>query len=120
MACSKAVQAAALVAAVFLSLPVRSQSTSADDKSAADKAPETVDLAARGRQIYTSKCSHCHGINMASTGSGFFDLRTFPADDKPRFVSSVTNGKRAMPAWGAILKPEDIEFLWAYVMTAKK
>jgi len=52
---------------------------------------------------------------MVSTGGGFFDLRTFPVDQKPRFVSSVTNGKRAMPAWGGVLKAEEIESLWAYV-----
>ena len=54
---------------------------------------------------------------MVSSGAGFFDLRTFPSDQKARFVSSVTNGKRALPAWGSILKPDEIESLWAYVST---
>jgi mono/diheme cytochrome c family protein len=28
----------------------------------------------------------------------------------------VTYGKRAMPPWDDVLKPEDIEALWAYVV----
>jgi mono/diheme cytochrome c family protein len=27
----------------------------------------------------------------------------------------VTNGVRAMPAWGTTLKPEQIDLLWAYI-----
>jgi len=42
-------------------------------------------------------------------------LRTFPRDEKDRFLNSVTNGKRQMPAWGGIIKPETIESIWLYV-----
>lgn len=51
---------------------------------------------------------------------GAFDLRTFPHEQHPRFVNSVTNGKNSMPAWGGILKPEDIESLWAYVVAGEQ
>jgi mono/diheme cytochrome c family protein len=68
-----------------------------------------------GRRAYTSFCARCHGINLVVTSSAYFDLRTFPGDDKPRFVRSVVEGKRAMPAWGGIVKPEQIEAIWAYV-----
>lgn len=103
------VQTAALVAAVFFTAPVWSQGGATDP-----------DLAKKGKQIYYINCTRCHGVNMVSSAAGFFDLRTFPANEKPRFVDSVTNGKRAMPAWGATLKSDDIDALWAYVMTAKK
>lgn len=72
------------------------------------------DAAEAGRKIYVSSCTRCHGINLVTNGIGF-DLRTFPQNDKERFVRSVTNGKGAMPAWGATLKPEQIDLLWAYV-----
>jgi mono/diheme cytochrome c family protein len=36
---------------------------------------------------------------------------------KPRFVRSVTNGKRTMPAWSGVLNSEEVEALWAYVST---
>ena len=70
---------------------------------------------AQGKQLYKDYCLKCHGIDMASPGAPFFDLRTFPHGEQPRFVASVTNGKRAMPAWGTVIKPSDIEMLWAYV-----
>jgi len=67
-----------------------------------------------GRKLYISSCQRCHGINLVTNGIGF-DLRTFPRNDKARFVRSVTEGVRAMPAWGTTLKPEQLELIWAYV-----
>jgi mono/diheme cytochrome c family protein len=75
---------------------------------------------AQGKNLYRSYCTRCHGLNMVSVGSAFFDLRTFPHDDKPRFVNSVTNGKRAMPAWGGTLSAAEIDLLWAYVSSYKQ
>ena len=45
------------------------------------------------------------------------DLHTFPRDAKDRFVDSVTYGKRNMPPWEDVLKPDDLDALWAYVST---
>lgn len=73
-----------------------------------------ADPAEAGRKLYVSSCQRCHGINLATNGIGF-DLRTFPQQDKERFVRSVTNGLRAMPAWGATLKPEQMDLIWAYI-----
>lgn len=82
------------------------------------QAPDEASIG-KGKNLYRSYCTRCHGLNMVSVGSAFFDLRTFPHDDKPRFVSSVTNGKRAMPAWGGTLSPAEIDLLWAYVSSYK-
>jgi cytochrome c55X len=68
-----------------------------------------------GRKLYTSYCTRCHGINLVSTSGAYFDLRTFPRDDKERFLKSMNEGKRAMPAWKGIVKPEEMEALWAYI-----
>jgi mono/diheme cytochrome c family protein len=68
-----------------------------------------------GRRLYVSYCTRCHGVNLVSPGGAFFDLRTFPSNDKERFMRSVKEGKRAMPAWGSIIKPHEIEALWAYI-----
>ena len=77
--------------------------------------------AAKGKALYGSNCLHCHGINMVTSGTVAFDLREFPHDDKARFVNSVTHGKNnRMPPWGDILKPEDIDNLWAYILTGGK
>ncbi|MFC7475154.1 c-type cytochrome [Dankookia sp. GCM10030260] len=73
--------------------------------------------AAEGRRLYARLCSACHGIRMVNPGNSSFDLRKFPADDKARFLASVKQGKNTMPAWGDMLRPEEIEVLWAYVLT---
>jgi len=68
----------------------------------------------RGRKSYTSYCARCHGLGLVTTGAGF-DLRTFPAHDKERFERSVNKGLRAMPAWEGIVKPGEVDAIWAYV-----
>jgi mono/diheme cytochrome c family protein len=67
-----------------------------------------------GRKTYTSYCARCHGVNLVMV-TGTFDLRLFPKDDKERFVRAVNKGLRAMPAWEGIVKPEEIDAVWAYV-----
>jgi mono/diheme cytochrome c family protein len=49
-----------------------------------------------------------------------FDLRKFPRNQYDRFVNSVTRGKNQMPPWGDMLKPGEIEALWAYVTTGER
>ena len=39
---------------------------------------------------------------------------------RTRFVVMVTKGKNNMPPWGDVLKPDDIEALWAYVVAGEK
>jgi mono/diheme cytochrome c family protein len=51
---------------------------------------------------------------------GAFDLRTFPKNDRNRFITSVTKGKNQMPPWGGLLSPAEIESLWAYVFIGEK
>lgn len=83
---------------------------------AADAAPASAaDQVLNGRRLYVSYCTRCHGVNLVSAGGAFFDLRTFPSDDKERFMRSMKEGKRAMPAWEGIIKPHEMEALWLYI-----
>ena len=50
----------------------------------------------QGASIYSPNCAPCHGPRMADP-QGAFDLRTFPPDQKSRFITSVTKGKNSMP-----------------------
>jgi mono/diheme cytochrome c family protein len=84
--------------------------------SAVDFPPERIRA---GAAIFSRNCSPCHGTRMKNPDSAF-DLRTFPIDQYERFVSSVTRGKGQMPPWGDLLKPEEIEALWAYVMAGER
>ncbi|TXL74676.1 c-type cytochrome [Vineibacter terrae] len=76
--------------------------------------------AGKGKQLYAKNCLHCHGRNMVTPGTVAYDLRQFPEDDKPRFEASVTKGKKNMPPWGDKLTKEQIDDLWAYIMTRGK
>jgi mono/diheme cytochrome c family protein len=108
--------------ALLLAAPVlllAQQPVQSNEKASA-QAADTAATVAAGRKIYTSNCARCHGINMVTTGGGFFDLRKFPLDQRERFNISVTKGIRGMPAWGDTLKPEDLDALWAYVASAQK
>src|SRR5713226_9399114 len=73
----------------------------------------------KGADIYAQNCSGCHGAHMADPQAAF-NLRQFPPDQKSRFVNSVTKGKNGMPPWGDLLKPQDIDVLWAYVVAGEK
>lgn len=72
-----------------------------------------------GAEIFAVNCAPCHGVRMVDP-SGAFNLRTFPRDQKERFVNSVTRGKNSMPPWGDFFKPDQIDALWAYVMAGER
>lgn len=114
-----------LVAGAVLSGPARAQDPHPAPAAAAEvPAGGTPPAAAAppvpaaqvdaGRRAYTSLCVRCHGINLVSNGIGF-DLRQFPAHDKARYLRSVNQGLRAMPAWQGIATPEQIEAIWVYI-----
>jgi mono/diheme cytochrome c family protein len=72
-----------------------------------------------GAEIYARNCSPCHGARMLDP-QGASDLMKFPRGERERFVNSVTRGKNQMPPWGDLLKPEEVEALWAYVAAGGK
>jgi len=89
----------------------------------AAQGPQARDFAAEqlktGAEIYARNCSPCHGARMLDP-QGASDLRKFPRGERERFVNSVTRGKNQMPPWGDLLKPEEVEALWAYVVAGEK
>ena len=90
---------------------------------AAAQGPQARDFAAEqlktGAEIYARNCSPCHGPRMLDP-QGASDLMKFPRGERERFINSVTRGKNQMPPWGDLLKPEEVEALWAYVVTGGK
>lgn len=90
-------------------------------RSAAAGSPSTAAEVQQGKALYADHCSHCHGFGMVNAGNVVPDLREFPADEKHRFVDTVTHGKNnRMPPWGDVLSPADINALWAYVRSGGK
>ena len=82
--------------------------------------PPTPQELSKGETLFQSICAHCHGPHMVNPGNVSFDLRQFPHDDRARFFNSVSNGKNNMPPWKDILKPDEIEAIWAYVRMGGK
>ena len=106
---------------------VRAPTSAADNQPNAGQpdagqpdAGPSPELASQGKALYGQLCRNCHGVNMVNAGTSSFDLRKFPRDDWARFVNSVMNGKNSMPAWGDMLKPDEIEAIWSYVRTGGK
>lgn len=107
-----AILATVAVLTVALAATVR-----AADDSTGNSGQAQID---QGKSIYAEKCSHCHGPNMMNPGTITPDLRVFP-DDRPRFVTTVKNGKNnKMPPWGDILSDDEIGALWAFISSRRK
>lgn len=73
----------------------------------------------RGAMLFAQNCVTCHGVRMRNPQWGA-NLREFPRDARTRFLDSVTYGKRQMPPWEDLLKPEEVEALWSYVVAGEK
>jgi mono/diheme cytochrome c family protein len=80
----------------------------------ADDAASDQDKIAAGETVYNTRCAVCHGDDLVNTGQTF-DLRRLRADERPRFDSSVRNGKNQMPPWRGVLSDEQIDQLWHYI-----
>jgi mono/diheme cytochrome c family protein len=102
---------ASLVIAVLACAPSAAQSPQAQGFAA--------EQLKTGAEIYARNCSPCHGARMLDP-QGASDLRKFPRGERERFINSVTRGKNQMPPWGDLLKPEEVEALWAYVVAGEK
>ena len=102
--------------AIVVGLVLACASAVAQDAGVKSFTPEQIK---KGAALYASHCESCHGIRMSSPPWAS-DLNTFPRDKPARFADSVTYGVRGMPPWGDLLKPDEIEALWAYVVAGEK
>lgn len=71
-------------------------------------------MVAAGAEIYTEKCSECHGARMVPTGAGA-DLRELGPDDRPKFEKTLEEGRGQMPSWDGQFTPEERDQIWAYI-----
>jgi mono/diheme cytochrome c family protein len=107
--------------AALLVAPSVARAGSASPAAAALDPAAAAALVEKGKALYAHHCSHCHGFNLVNPGTVSYDLRTFPRDDQARFEESVVNGKNGrMPAWGDLISLEEIDAIWAYVLTGGK
>jgi mono/diheme cytochrome c family protein len=104
-----------LSSCLAVTLALASASASAQDSTPKSFSPEQIKV---GSALYARNCATCHGARLANP-EWAIDLGTFPKTDHTRFIDSVTHGKNAMPPWGDVLKPDEIEALWSYVYTGE-
>lgn len=72
-----------------------------------------------GKEIYTSKCSRCHG-NDGTKGFLFAkNLQKSKMEDAVMLLL-IQNGKRFMPSFKTKLTPEEIKQVAEYVKTLRK
>ncbi|MEN9231851.1 MAG: c-type cytochrome [Thermostichus sp. DG02_5_bins_236] len=75
---------------------------------------------ALGSKVFQAKCIGCHlgGRNslVAAKNLSLAALHEYNVDTPELIQAQVTKGKGAMPAFGKLLKPEEIESVAAYVL----
>src|SRR5262249_18285835 len=78
---------------------------------------------AAGRKVFQNTCATCHGPNGAGSPAGKSvgapDLCSAKVqhDSDELWKQQVQNGKNNMPAFGALLSPEQIDSVVKYVRT---
>ncbi|MCX7593529.1 MAG: c-type cytochrome [Fischerella sp.] len=76
--------------------------------------------AENGAKVFSANCASCHagGKNLVQANKSLnkSDLEKYGMNSAEAIIAQVTNGKNAMPAFKARLKPEQIEDVAAYVL----
>lgn len=71
-------------------------------------------LVEAGEAVYAEHCATCHGEKLRDPGAAP-DLRELRATDRPRFETTVMDGKGQMPSWAGTVSQEQVAQLWAYI-----
>ena len=71
-----------------------------------------------GKQVFKKNCVICHGVDGKLGLNNSKDLTVSKLTKEER-ITIIKNGKGTMNAFGAILKPQEIEAVVAYTFTLK-
>ena len=83
------------------------------------KSPESVQNQSSGRNVYSSKCSACHGDDGTRGLAGAKDLSTSTLSDQ-EVTEIIKSGKGSMAGYGAILSEKELSQVVEYVKTLRK
>jgi len=81
-------------------------------------APTPVGVEARGATLYKQNCLPCHG-EAGSGGVGPKLAHNPILTQADRFRTTVSQGRGAMPPWGAVLRPQEIADIHSWLQTLK-
>jgi cytochrome c553 len=88
------------------------------DESALRTLAGDASIVARGRALFTRNCTLCHGTaGQGSVGPNLRDEYWLKGSDLMRICESIANGNPAkgMAAWSAVMKPDDLHALAAFI-----
>lgn len=83
-----------------------------------------------GKKIYEQNCATCHGVkgkgdtpiaaSLNPKPRNFVEAKFKYGSDDASLHKTISNGKGPMPPWKAILKPQQIDDVIAYIRKFKK
>ncbi len=88
------------------------------EEEPATQAERPIGNARRGAHLFSTNCQACHG-QMAAGGAGPKLSNNPILSEVDRFWDTVLHGRGAMPAWGAILKTQEIADIHAWLQTIR-
>lgn len=89
------------------------------DLLAVSKDPKAI---AAGKTAYTNNCVACHGTKLEGTiGPNLTDSHWLHGGAPTNIFSTIRDGvpAKGMPTWGAILGPQGVRDVTAYVLTQR-
>jgi len=77
---------------------------------------------AQGRTVFEASCSPCHRADAGGViGPNLTDDYWIHGGRPTQILGTITNGvaDKGMPAWGSVLKPDDLPAVSAFVMSLR-
>ena len=102
---TKAMVWIAAVAALLFTFDAASAQSAEDD-------PAQVDA---GAAVYEANCSSCHGAEGEGSAVGRPLAGVAGENDRARHITTVTEGRNTMPAFGEVLSAEEIDSVVSFV-----
>ena len=96
------------------SLPPNAAGAEAVDLTALGQQPGVLDS---GKAVFVKTCSPCHGMDAhGKIGPNLTDAEWKYGGEDKDILRSIRKGRPAgMPAWGKVLKPDEVKNVAAYV-----
>ncbi len=104
---------------VFALVSCESAEEKISRKTASAQNAGSVSLAPDGMAIFRKNCVTCHGANgkLGLNGAKDISVSTLSIEDR---VNIITNGKKLMTPFAAVLSPEEIQAVASYTQTLQE
>lgn len=93
-----------------------SQDDDSDADSAADGDTDEETVSINAAEIYSQRCSGCHGPEREGANAPAL-LPAVLTKDPSDYVNIITNGSGPMPSWGSRLSTDEISALVDFILS---